>query len=129
MKKIIAGLGAAAIAIAGLTACSTDADIASQNISKDADNFKINRRVVLYNGITDTYTLAVIGLCSLGNSDSAGEASVTCKMDDGKFVKHIFRLGDNMTVFAEQLETTDASTSHYKVIFKPSSVLPGVEAR
>ena len=129
MKKIIAAVGAALALAGGLSACSSDADVASQNLSKDADNFKIVRRVVLYNGITNDYTLAVVGKCSLGNSDSAREASVTCKMDDGKFVKHIFRLGDNMTVFAEQLETADASTQHYKVVFKPSTVIPDLESR
>lgn len=129
MKKIITAIAAGLLLAGGLTACSSDADVASQNLSKDADNFKITRRVVLYNGITNDYTLAVVGKCSLGNDDTTAQSTVTCKMDDGKFVKHIFRLGDNMTVFAEQMETTDASTQHYKVVFKPSTIIPDLDVR
>jgi len=129
VKKIIAMLGTAAVLMGGLVACSSDADVASKNLSKDADNFKIMRRVVLYNGITDTYALSVEGLCSLGNDDTSAQSTVVCKMPDGKLVKHIFRLGDNMTVFAQQLDTADVSTQRYKVIFKPSTIVPDVESR
>lgn len=45
-----------------LTGCS-DADIASQNISKAADNFEISRRIVFYNGITGEYMLSIEGAC------------------------------------------------------------------
>lgn len=122
MKKLtLAALATAALA---LTACSSDADTVSHNLSKDADNFEVYRRVVLYNGITDTYTLAVTGKCSLSNDSSD---SVTCKMENGEYVKHIFRMGDNMTLFAEQLTTKDASSKRYKVYFKPEQVIPDIE--
>ena len=47
MKKIIVGLAVAATLLGGLTACSNDADVASKNLSKDADNFKIDRKSVV----------------------------------------------------------------------------------
>jgi len=120
--KIIAGL--LAVGALGLAGCSSDADTVSKNLSKDADNFEVTRRVVLYNGITDTYTLAIVGKCSLNND--AGD-SVTCKMDNGEYVKHIFRMGDNMTLFAEQLDTKDVSSKRYKVYFKPEQIIPDIE--
>jgi len=40
-----------------LSGCS-DADIASKNLSKAADNFEISRRIVFYNGITGEYMLS-----------------------------------------------------------------------
>ena len=43
---------AVVIATALLTACMSDADTASRNLSKAADNFDVHRRVVFYNGIT-----------------------------------------------------------------------------
>ena len=61
---------AAALAIAGaasLTACS-DAQVASSNRSKAADNFEINRRIVFFNGITGEYMLSIEGLCSIGSA-------------------------------------------------------------
>ena len=37
-----------------LSGCRSDADLASRNISKAADQFEIYRRVVFYNGISGT---------------------------------------------------------------------------
>lgn len=118
----------AVIGAVGLTACS-DADMASANLSKAADQFEINRRVVFYNGITGGYILSVEGLCSLGNSDTAGQLSVTCKIGPNAYKKHFLGLSDNVTFFAEQLEPADASVYHYRVIFKPQTILPDIDFR
>jgi hypothetical protein len=112
----------------GLVACN-DADIASQNLSKAADNFEIMRRVVFYNGITADYILSIEGLCSLGNHDSAGTLSVTCKTGQNEFKKHFLGLSDNVTFFAEQLEGVDVSTYHYRVVFKPQTIIPDIDFR
>ena len=129
MKKIIVGLAVAATLLGGLTSCSSDADVASKNLSKDADNFKIPRRVVFYNGITDTYMLTIEGLCSLGNDDPPGKLTVTCKTGPNQVKKHFLGLSDNVTYFVEQLDGANVSTQHYKVIFKPSTIVPDIEAR
>lgn len=126
----------AKIAIAGiitgvsltLAGCN-DADIASQNISRAADNFEVMRRVVFYNGITGEYILSMEGLCSLGNFDSAGQLSVTCKTGPKSYKKHFLGLSDNVTFFAEQLEGSDVSPYHYRVTFKPQSILPDIDFR
>ena len=105
----------------------TDADLASQNISRDADMFRVNRRIVFYNGINGDYILSIEGFCSLGNADPAGELSVTCKTGEDSYKKHFLGLSDNVTYFAEQIESKDVSISHYKVIFKPSAIIPDME--
>lgn len=110
-----------------LSACSTDADVASNNISKAADQFQITRRIVFYNGITGDYILTIEGLCSLGNMDSARELSVTCKTGDNEYKKHFLGLSDNVTYFAEQIESANVSVYHYKVIFKPSVIVPDID--
>jgi hypothetical protein len=56
MKKIIILL--LAVVSITITSCS-DADVASQNLSKAAEQFEIYRRVVFYNGITDKYILQI----------------------------------------------------------------------
>jgi hypothetical protein len=60
-----------------VAACSNDAQVASYNLSQAADNFKINRRIVFYNGITGDYMLTIEGLCS--QQHDAGKLTVTCK--------------------------------------------------
>lgn len=115
--------------VAILAGCSSDADVASRNVSKAADNFEVARRVIFYNGITNDYMLSIEGYCSLGNDDKSGRLSVTCKTGPGAYKKHFLGLSDNVTFFVEQLDAKNASTSFYRVIFKPSTIIPDIEIR
>jgi len=124
MKHVLPYLLVLIMVLAG---CASDADVASSNLSKAADQFEITRRIVFYNGITGEYILVVEGLCSLGNYDSAGELTVTCKDGPQSYKKHFLGLSDNVTFFAEQLETADVSEYRYRVIFKPESIIPDID--
>lgn len=112
--------------LAALVGCSSDADVASRNLSQAADNFDIARRVVFYNGINGEYMLTIEGYCSLGNNDKSDRLSVTCKTAPGVYKKHFLGLSDNVTFFVEQLEAKNVSTSFYRVVFKPSVIIPDV---
>ncbi len=116
------------IALPLLAAC-TDADVASRNLSKAADMFEINRRIVFYNGITGGYILTIEGRCSLGNNDTKLRMTVTCKTGPRAFKKHYLGLSDNVTFFAEQIETADVSVYHHRIIFKPQVIVPDVDFR
>lgn len=118
---------ASAIAAATMLSSCSDADVASANLSKAADNFEVTRRVVFYNGITGDYILTLEGRCSLGNFDSARQLSVTCKTAPNAFKKHFLGLSDNVTFFAEQMEAQSVSTYHYRVVFKPQTILPDID--
>jgi hypothetical protein len=82
---------------------------------------------VFYNGITGDYILVIEGRCSLGNQDASGELSVTCKTGSSEFKKHFLGLSDNVTYFAEQLEPIQTDVYRYKVIFKPTIIVPDVD--
>jgi hypothetical protein len=116
----------AALAALILAGCGSDADIASANLSKAADQFEVPRRIVFYNGITGAYILTIEGLCSLGNNDHDKRLSVTCKVGPAAYKKHFLGLSDNVTFFAEQLEPVAASPYRYRVIFKPDVIVPDI---
>ncbi|WP_102157669.1 beta-sandwich lipoprotein [Zhihengliuella halotolerans] len=122
---IIAATAAAALALVG---CN-DAEVASRNLSTDADNFKIPRRVVFINGITDKYALEIEGYCSIETRESkiAGAVEVTCKTGPGLYKKHSMGLSDNMTFVAEQLDPAAVSADHYKLTYKPTVIIPHLE--
>jgi hypothetical protein len=122
MKKLIF----VSAILAALVGCSSDADVASRNLSQAADNFDIARRVVFYNGINGEYMLTIEGYCSLGNNDKSQRLSVTCKTGPGVYKKHFLGLSDNVTFFVEQLEAKNVSTNFYRVVFKPSVIIPDV---
>ena len=109
-----------------LAGCEDDASIASRNLSKAADMFEIERRVVFYNGITGDYILSIEGRCSLQLGPSL---KVTCKTGPNAYKKHYLGISDNVTYFAEQLEPKDVSVYHYRVIFKPQTIIPDVDFR
>ncbi len=125
--KLIGSASLLAAAI-GITGCS-DARIVSNNISKAADNFEINRRVVFYNGITGEYMLSIEGLCSLGSASETKAVTVTCKTGPSDYKKHFLGLSDNVTYFAEQVEPAKASQYQYRVVFKPLAIVPDIEIR
>ena len=110
-----------------LASCSQPADVASRNLSTAADNFEIQRRIVFYNGITDTYMLEVTGRCSLGNEDQPGQLSITCQTGPEEFKKHFLGLSDNVTYFVEQIDGAGASDDSYRVVFRPETIIPDVE--
>jgi hypothetical protein len=122
MKAKIATLAVLALVLAG---CSTDADVAAKNLSVAADQFEIDRRVVFFNGITDTYLLSIEGRCSI--FDDGNQLEVTCKIGPDAFKKHFLGLSDNVSYFVEQLETADVSEFHYRVIFKPEVIIPDID--
>jgi len=131
MKKIryaLFALGAILAATLGGCACTaSDADVASHNLSKDADQFKVLRRIVFFNGITDKYLLEITGYCSLGNDDPVNELTVTCKDENGLYKKDFLGLSDNVSYLVEQIQPTDVSTTHYTVIFKPEAIVPNFD--
>lgn len=125
LRSVLALIGLTAI----LAACSSDADVASRNLSKAADNFDVNRRVVFYNGITGDYVLSIEGLCSLGNHDKNREVTITCKTAPGVYKKHFLGISDNVTFFVEQRDPLPVGTTHYVVNFKPSTIVPDIRLR
>jgi len=105
----------------------TDSEVASKNISKASDMFQINRRVVFYNGITDKYILSVEGFCSIEKDKADNQLEVTCKIGNDQYKKHYLGISDNVTYFVEQLNDVNVSAYHYKVIFKPTVIVPDLK--
>jgi len=125
--KITALLAAGALAL-GLAGCtSTGADVASRNISQDADNWKVNRRVVFYNGMTDKIMFSVEGKCSI--ADQGNQLEVTCKIGPDAYKKHFLGKSNNVAYIVEQLENANVSDYHYKFTFSPATLVPDVEIR
>ncbi|AHG23850.1 site-specific recombination directionality factor RDF [Mycobacterium phage EagleEye] len=128
MKKLIATALIAGSSVLGLSACTSDAGVASENISKAADNFEVPRRIVFFNGITDKYLLEIQGRCAIAPDTASKKLDVTCKVADG-FKKHFLGLSDNVSYFVEQVDGKNVSTDFYQVNFKPQSILPDIELR
>ena len=124
-RKLIVTIVAMLLAAVSLAACANDSETVSHNLSQDADNFKVHRRVVFFNGITDKYLLSIEGYCSI--TDESNQLEVTCKIGEDTYKKHFLGLSDNVSYFVEQLEPIESDPYHYKVVFKPETIVPDVE--
>lgn len=126
MKKLLT-LAMGALMLIGIAGCN-EADTVSANIGQEADRFQVLRRIVFVNGITDEYLLSIEGFCSLGNDRDQYELSVTCKTGiNDEYKKHFLGLSDNVTYFVEQLDSIGINPDHYKVIFRPSELIPDID--
>lgn len=127
MKKLYSFLAAGLVALS-LTACD-DSEVATRNLIKAADNFEVNRRIVFYNGITDTYMLEIEGRCSIDLNQNNTAFNVICDVGNGNYKRHTLVLSDNVTAFVEQIEPNKVSKNFYRVTFKPSTIIPNIDVR
>ncbi len=125
MKKILLVITVLLITLS-MSAC-TPADQVSDNLSKEADHFNILRKVVFYNGITDEYMFAMEGYCSIEADTVDNQLEVTCEVGKDEYEKHFLGLSDNVTYMVLQLETANVSAYHYKIYFRPQTLIPSIE--
>lgn len=125
--KLMTKLTAVLLAVMTLAACSDDARVASRNLSRAAANFEVDRRIIFYNGITNDYMMTIEGRCDI--LDQGNQLEVTCQTGRLDYRKHFLGLSDNVTYFAEQLSIGDVNVFHYRLVFKPQSILPDFDFR
>jgi len=124
--KFVALIAVALVSLL-LYGCAQESDLASYNVSQAAHNFEVNRRVVFYNGITGEYILTIEGLLSV--TPESGKLSVIVKTGPTVYKKHYLGVSDNVTWFCEQIESVKADPYHYRVIFRPKTIIPDVQVK
>lgn len=113
--------------VLALASCSEESDVASFNVSAAAHNFEVNRRAIFYNGITGEYILTIEGLLSV--TENGDRLEVIVKTGPKIYKKHYLGLSDNVTYFVEQLEPVAADPFHYRVFFRPTTIIPDIEVQ
>lgn len=116
------------IASAALVGCQQESEVAAYNVSQAAHNFEVNRRVVFYNGITGEYILTIEGLLSV-TMEADKKLSVIVKTGPNQYKKHYLGISDNVTWFCEQIEPVQADPFHYRVVFRPTTIIPDVQVK
>lgn len=129
MKKLASLSLTAAAGLLLLTGCVNDADIASQNLSTDADNFKVQRKVTFINTITDEVLYTVEGNFAIVADTSDNQLEITAKTGNDEFQKHFLGLSPTTVYIVEQLEWQEANKHNFKITINPSSLIPEVEVR
>ncbi|WP_298578942.1 hypothetical protein [uncultured Olegusella sp.] len=108
----------------GITAC-TEADQVSHNISQEADNFNVVRRLTVINARTDKVMLQMTGTFSIHTNDKK-ELEVTCELPNGKYSKHFVYLNGWTCYTVEDLSGSSVSKYSYELNFLPQQI-PGIK--
>lgn len=123
MKKSIAIILTTVMIIVALTGC-TEADRVSHNVSQEADNFNILRRLTVINTRTDKPSFELIGAFSITVDNADQQLEVTCEMEDGTYKKHIIGLNDETMYVVEDLGGAEVNKYKYEVNFLPEMIQP-----
>ncbi len=120
-KRIIAIVLAASLALI-LFGCR-ESDRVSYNVSQQADNFNITRRLVAINTRTDKPVLEVIGNFAISNS-AHNELKVIVEVGHERYKKHYVYLNEWITYTVKDLSGVFADPYHYEVNFLPQMIQP-----
>lgn len=117
MKKVITVIVLACFICAAFSGC-TEADQVSQNISQEADNFNVTRKLTVLNARTDTILLDLTGTFALKNN-SDNELEVIIETAEGKYQKDYVYLNDYTMYVVEDISGSDVDKYHYEINFLP----------
>ena len=115
MKKFICILLVVVITMICFTSC-TSADIVNNNLSKQADNFQVLRKITVYNARTDLIVMEMEGYMSLSNNGSH-ELVVTCMVGANQYKKNYVYLNEYVIYVVEDITGTYTDPYHYNIKF------------
>lgn len=125
MKKIIAFVMIITICTGViLTGCDTEADRVNENITKEAENFNIYRRVTVINCIKGDTLFEIEGLMNIKADTKDNQLELTVEVSDGKYKKHFIGLSDNVTYTIEDISGAQVSKYHYEINYNPNMWIP-----
>ena len=118
LKRLIVALATAAMFSSVAIGCGTEAGKVSANISLQADNFNITRKLTVLNARTDTVLLELTGTFALKNNTS-NELEVIIETAEGKYQKVYVYLNDYTMYVVEDISGSEVDKYHYEINFLP----------
>lgn len=97
----------------------TEAERVSYNVSEEADNFNIFRRVVVVNVMSDKILFELDGYFSLEVDEVENQLEITCEVGDGSYKKHFIGLSDMVAYTVEDLSGAKVDKYHYEMHYLP----------
>lgn len=126
MKKKIVALTLAAMFAAGtVTGCdSREADQVSYNMSQEADNFNVIRRLTVLNARSDKPMFELVAAFSLEVDHSDKQLEIICETGEGQYKKHFIGLNEWTMYVVEDVSGASVDKYHYEVNFLPKDIAP-----
>ncbi|PEM30181.1 hypothetical protein [Bacillus wiedmannii] len=121
-KKVLLGvmIATSGIAIAGCT----EADKVSSNVSQEADNFNVIRRLTVLNARTDKPMFELVGAFSSEVDDGDNQLEITVETGKGEYKKHFVALNEWTMYVIEDIGGAKVDKYRYEVNFLPEQIIP-----
>lgn len=127
MKKKLAAIVIAIGLLFGATACQSDAKTVSENISKEADQFNVQRKIVVLNTRTNEFMFYAEGKCSVERDN--GWLLAVCRHAPDEYRKHLIGPATDAFPLVEQLAPIDVSRYHTLIVMRPEGIIPDIQLR
>ena len=105
-----------------MSGCVTQAQVARRNVSQEADNFNVTRRLAVLNMRSDMPVFELIGNFSL--QESGDRLVIVVEVEPGRFKNHFVNVNENTMWVVEDVSGADVSSFHYEVNFLPQMLQP-----
>lgn len=125
ITKIVIAFTFAVIIAISCSGCGREADRVSYNISKQADNFNVTRRLTVFNMRTDRCIMQMTGKMSIKNEGN-NELAVIVEIDRKNHIyqKHFVYLNEWTMYTIEDVTGAEVSRYAYEVEFLPQTLMP-----
>lgn len=100
-----------------------EADRVSYNLSQEADNFNVARKLTVINQRTDTILFQMTGNFSIQKEDD-GDLAVIGEDENGKYYKHFIYLSSEISYIVEDMGSTGVNKHKYEINFNPRMIIP-----
>lgn len=122
-KKLIPMAMLIAILGMGAVGC-TEAEKVSYNVSQDADNFNVIRRLTVINTRSHKPVFELIGQFSIEVDNEDNQLEVVCETGKNEYKKHFVGLNDETMYVVEDIGGAKVNKYKYEVNFLPKSIVP-----
>lgn len=122
--KIFLIIGVIFTCVFAITSCDREANRVSYNVSKEADNFNVLRRLAVINTRTDKVEFEVVGRFSLDTSASSNKIYIIVEKEKGVYLKHIIGLNENTFYVVEDIGGAGVSEYKYEINYIPEMIVP-----
>lgn len=119
-KKIIVTI----IIVGMLLVGCTEADKVSSNVSQEADNFNVIRRLTVLNARSDKPMFELIGAFSITVDSADNQLEVICETGKNEYKKHFIALNEWTMYVVEDVSGAEVDKYRYEVNFLPESIVP-----
>ena len=122
-KQLLKVLTIGAILTSTLVGC-TEAERVSYNVSQEADNFNVVRRLTVLNARTDKPMFELVGTFSIQVDSADNQLEVTCETGPNEYKKHFIALNEYTMYVVEDIGGANVNKYKYEVNFLPETIQP-----